>query len=71
MTKNPRRNLSTKPYDRLHIIQGVFFLLAASIIWRLFDLQVLKGSAKLAEAFNQRSSIEELLPNRGEMAMNM
>jgi len=37
------------------------------IIWRLFDLQVLKGRAKLAEAFNQRYDIEELLPNRGEI----
>jgi stage V sporulation protein D (sporulation-specific penicillin-binding protein) len=67
MTKDSRRKSSSKRYDRLHIIQGVFFLLAVSIIWRLFDLQVLKGSTKLAEAFNQRSNVEELLPNRGEI----
>lgn len=62
-----RRQVRFKDIDRLHILSGAFFLLALGIVVRLFNLQILDGSIRQAEAYGQRAFSRELLPERGEV----
>ncbi len=56
------KNLS---FGRLYFLGFVFFLIFTSLVWRLFDLQVLKGKENLLMAKNQRYIEKEITPDRG------
>lgn len=69
---NNRRNNNNfsgtiKKFDRLHVLRAIFFLFAVILVVRLFDLQLLNGAVRQAEAYNQRAVSRELLPQRGEV----
>jgi cell division protein FtsI/penicillin-binding protein 2 len=56
-----------KKLDQIHLIMGVFFVVALLVVLRLFRLQIIESSFFRAAAEGQRSLAEELLPVRGEI----
>lgn len=63
--KTNNKKLSLKQIDRLHVLGAIFFLGSMVVVLRLFDLQVMHGTIKQAEAFDQRALYQEILPRRG------
>ena len=56
--------------DRLQILLFIIIILTASILIRLFNLQVLRGKEYLASAKGQHLLIEDIKPKRGEIFLS-
>jgi stage V sporulation protein D (sporulation-specific penicillin-binding protein) len=56
--------------DRLQVLLFIIIILTASILIKLFNLQILQGQKYLASAQNQHLLIEDMKPRRGEIFLS-
>ncbi len=64
---NKKRENNIYSNNRINLIAAIIFLLGASILWRLYDLQVIKYNLYAAKATGQYLSYSVLKPERGKI----
>lgn len=62
-----QRPKERKRYDRIHVLAAMFFLFVVVVVYRLFDIQVLRHNFYEALASGQHDISEKLIPERGEI----
>jgi len=66
--KNNKKNQKNAPSNnRINIVIAIIFLLGASVLWKLYDLQVKKHDLYSAKASGQYFSFNILEPERGKI----
>lgn len=68
--RKQKKKQESKDNNRLNLVVAIIFLLAASLIGRLFYLQVIKHDSYLALAANQHEASGELAAERGKILIS-